>query len=80
LLLATAVALTAMLGQYPFVDAWLTAKLAGLLAYIGLGIVALRVGRSRPVRVACWLGALATAGYIVSVAMTKDPRGFLAWL
>ncbi len=57
---------------------WLAAKIAGLLAYIALGVVALRPGRSRAVRAAAWVAALVVVGWIVSVAVTKSPLGFLA--
>ncbi len=77
-LLASALWLCWLLGQYPFVQPWLTAKVVGLLFYIGLGAVALRRARSRPVRLAAFVGALAAAAYIVSVAMSRDPLGFLA--
>lgn len=80
LLLASALALAFMLDQYPFSDAWLTAKILGLLAYIGLGTVALKRGRTRFQRVAAWLGALLVFLYIVSVAVTKQPAGFLSLL
>ena len=76
LLLASALWLAWRLGQYPFVDAWLTAKVLGLLAYIGFGTLALRRGRTRAVRVA----ALAAALYVVAVALTRDVRGPLVWL
>lgn len=76
-LLASAIGLAWMAGQYPFVHAWLTAKVLGLLAYIGLGSVALRPGRPRAVRLAAWLAALAVFSYIVSVALTKNPLGWL---
>jgi uncharacterized membrane protein SirB2 len=78
LLLASAVALTLMLHQYPLTDAWLSAKVVGLLVYIGLGLVALRFGRTRGVRAAAWIGALAVFLYIVSVALRHDPLGFFA--
>ena len=80
LLLAAAIGLSVELRQYPFVDGWLTAKVIGLLAYILFGMFALRRGRSKRVRAGFWLAALASFGYIVSVALTKDPRGFLSWL
>jgi len=80
LLLASALWLAWLLGQYPFVDAWLTAKVLGLLAYIGFGVVALRRGRTRGVRIAALAGALAAAGYVVAVALTRDARGPLVWL
>lgn len=80
-LLASAIWLAFLTGQYPFAESWLTAKLLALLAYIGLGSIALRRGsRSRASRAAAFAAALATAGYIVSVALTHDPRGALVWL
>jgi len=77
-LLASAIALAWMLGITPFAAPWLMAKVIGLLAYIGLGVVALRPSNSRRVRAVAWVAALATAGWIVSVAITKNPAGFLA--
>lgn len=78
LLLASATGLALTLHQYPFVHAWLTAKVTGLLAYIVLGSYALRRARTRALRIACWLAALAVFGYIVSVAHAHDPRGVFA--
>ena len=80
LLLLSGVWLAWALGQVPFVHGWITAKVLALLAYIALGSVALRRGRPKTVRAAAFVAALATAGYIVSVALTRDPRGPLAWL
>ena len=80
LLLASAVTLAVLSGQYPFVQAWLTAKVLGLLTYIGLGTVALKRGRSRRVRLAAWLAALTVFSYVVSVALTKDSAGFFGLL
>ena len=77
LLLGSAVALALASGQYPFVAPWLTAKFLGLLAYIGLGTIALRRGRTRTTRGVALVAALAVFAYIVSVALTRDPRGFL---
>jgi len=81
LLLASALWVAWLSGQYPFVQGWLTAKVLALVAYIGLGSVALARGtRSRQVRAYAFVAALATVGYIVSVALTRDPRGALVWL
>lgn len=81
LLLSAAIGMAAMLGQYPFVNSpWLSAKVLGLLAYILLGVGAIRPLFGKPVRCGFWLAAMASFGYIVSVALTKDPRGFLLWL
>jgi uncharacterized membrane protein SirB2 len=78
ILLVSAVALAWTLRVSPLTHAWLAAKLVGLLAYVGLGLVALRFGRTRAVRATAWAGALLAFAYIVSVALTKDPRGWMA--
>jgi uncharacterized membrane protein SirB2 len=72
-LLASAVWLAWFLGQVPFVDSWITAKVLALLAYIALGTIALRRGRARRVRAAAFAGALAAAAYIFAVALTRSP-------
>jgi uncharacterized membrane protein SirB2 len=77
-LLLSALALAWMLRVTPGNAPWLLAKIIGLLVYIGLGIVALRPSLGAPVRAGAWMAALATAGWIVSVAITKDPLGLLA--
>jgi uncharacterized membrane protein SirB2 len=57
---------------------WLAAKVIALLVYIVLGTVALRRGRSRWIRGAALIAAMATFGYIVTVALTKSPLGIFA--
>ena len=79
-LLASAVWLAWALAQVPFVHGWITAKVFALLAYIVLGAIALRRGRTKKIRAAAFAAALVTASYIVSVALTRNPRGALAWL
>ena len=59
---------------------WLWAKVIALCAYIALGTVALKRGRTRRARIVAFAAALATFGYIVSVAVTKSPLGALARL
>ena len=76
-LLASALVLAWMLRLNPLFTPWLAAKIVALLAYIGLGMVALNPQRSTGVRAAAWVAALASFGYIVSVALTKNPLGFL---
>jgi uncharacterized membrane protein SirB2 len=78
LLLAAALTLTVLIGQYPFVDAWLTAKVFGLIAYIILGALALQAGRPAWLRVGAGLAAIIVFGWIVSVALIKNPLGLLA--
>ena len=77
-LLASAVGLAYLLQLSPLATPWLLAKVAGLCVYVGLGSVALRFGRTRSTRIAAWLASLLVFGYIVSVAISKDPRGPLA--
>jgi len=77
-LLASALTLAWMLRLTPGNAPWIAAKIVGLVVYVVLGVLALRPGRPRGQRCAAWLAALATVGWIVSVAITKDPRGFLA--
>jgi len=72
ILLASALLLAWQLGQYPFVDGWLTAKVFALLVYIVLGSIALKRGRTRGIRTTAWLLALATFTYIVAVAVTRQ--------
>jgi uncharacterized membrane protein SirB2 len=78
LLLASAIALSWQSGQYPFAQSWLTAKLLALVAYIVLGTVALKRGRSKNVRTVAFYLALFVVLYIVSVAVTRDPAGFFS--
>jgi uncharacterized membrane protein SirB2 len=79
-LLGSAAWLAWFLQQYPLVHGWLTAKVVGLLAYIGFGMVALKRGRTLRTRAVFFVLAIAAAAYVVSVALTRDPRGPLAWL
>jgi uncharacterized membrane protein SirB2 len=72
-LLASAAWLSWFVAQYPFVHGWLTAKVLALAAYVVLGSVALRRGRTRGARAAALAGALAVAAYIVAVALARDP-------
>lgn len=75
-LLASAIALAIMLHQYPLANGWLTAKVAGLLVYIGLGTIALKRGKTRRARIAAWLAAQAVFFYVVAVAITRSPLPF----
>ena len=76
-LLLSAVGLVVHIRQYPFGSAWLTAKVVALLFYIGLGMVALRFGRTLAIRTSAWVLALVVFAYIVSVAVTRSPLVFI---
>lgn len=55
-------------------QSWLIAKMAGLLCYIGFGVVALR-GRGQMRHIGI-VGALLSAAYIFAVAFSRDPMPF----
>lgn len=78
LLLVSAIALAIQVEQYPFVHGWVTAKVLALIAYIGLGSIGLKRGRTRTARLTAGIAALATFGYIVAVAVTRSPSLGLA--
>ena len=70
-LLASAIWLAVILGQYPLQQPWLTAKVVGLVVYIGFGTVALK-------RKKLWafVLALVAVSYIIAVAVTRNPFVF----
>jgi uncharacterized membrane protein SirB2 len=72
-LLASAVTLAVLIRQYPFEAAWITAKVLGLVAYIVLGMIALKRGKTLRARLSALLAAQAVFFYIVAVAITKSP-------
>jgi uncharacterized membrane protein SirB2 len=80
LLLGSAISLAGILHQFPFVSSWLTVKLLLLVVYILLGIFALRRGRTRLTRQVCFVAALSVYAFIISIAMTHDPRGLFVFL
>jgi uncharacterized membrane protein SirB2 len=79
-LLLSALGLAWTLRAHPLATPWLAAKIAGLVAYVALGVLALRPGRPLAVRMAAYLAALAVVGWIVSVAITKNALGAFASL
>jgi uncharacterized membrane protein SirB2 len=56
----------------PLEQPWLIAKIIGLLAYIGLGVVALKTGKTKTSRVIALVAALGVFAYIMAVAITKQ--------
>ncbi|HTJ55537.1 MAG TPA: SirB2 family protein [Nitrosospira sp.] len=73
ILLMSAITLAVQIQQDPINDSWLSAKVAGLLIYIGLGMTALRFAKTRKMRISAWIAAQAAFLYIVLVALTKNP-------
>jgi uncharacterized membrane protein SirB2 len=78
LLLASGIALAVLMQQYPLVHGWLTAKLFALIAYIVLGTLALKRGKTKAQRVTAWIAALLVFGYMLAVARAHDPLPFFS--
>ncbi len=72
LLLTAAIALLLVGSLNPLEQPWIMAKIIGLLAYIGLGTVALKRGKTKAIRVKAMIAALGVFAYIVAVALTKQ--------
>lgn len=77
-LLVSGIALAWTLSLSPLEHGWLAAKIVALLAYIVLGTIALKRGRTRGQRIAAWIAALVVLGYIIAVAHAHNPLPFAA--
>jgi uncharacterized membrane protein SirB2 len=77
-LLVSGFLLAVQIGQYPLVDAWLTAKLLALVLYIVLGLMVFRFARSRTQQIGYWLAAIAMLIYIIGVAIRHNPMSWLS--
>lgn len=77
-LIVSAIALAWMLRLTPSNAPWIAAKIVGLVVYIAIGLIALRFGRTRATRATAWVLAMLTFLWIVSVAISKNPRGVFA--
>lgn len=73
ILLTSAVALAMTIQQNPLEHSWLTAKVIGLLLYIALGMMAMRLGKTQQTKIIAWIAAQCVFIYIVLVALTKSP-------
>lgn len=73
LLLASAIALAFRAGVSPLASPWLGAKIGALAAYIVLGSIALKYGRTRASRLAAFVAAIGCYAYIAATAVTKNP-------
>lgn len=79
-LLTAALMLMTIVGQFPFVDAWLTIKVLALVGYIALGSYALKRAQSPRNRLAFSAAAIVVFLFIVSVARTHNPWGVFSLL
>jgi uncharacterized membrane protein SirB2 len=76
-LLLFAVLLMITIKQYPFFDTWLTAKLIALLAYIAVGSIAIKRGKTAVIRLWASIIAVLIFTYIIGAAKTHHA---LSWL
>lgn len=77
-LLAAALGMVWVGGRQIFGEAWLTAKVICLLAYIVCGALALRRARSDAAKRFFLVLALVFLANIVTIALTRDPWGLAA--
>ncbi len=77
-LLALGVTLMVMLSLWPHQHPWLAAKLIALLAYIGLGTVAIKRGRTPRARAITALAAVLTFAYMLGAAIRHSALSWLA--
>ena len=80
-LLTAALMLLTILPWAMFANGWLLAKLGMIVAYVVLGVFALRRGRTRRARAICYVAALLAFAAIYGIARAHHPLGWLArWL
>lgn len=75
-LLVSGVGVSVLLGFTPGNQPWILAKLIALIVFIALGIVTFKASNITIGKVS-WILALGVYAYIISVAMTKSPLGFI---
>ena len=80
LFLLSGLAMLWLLHLNPFMQPWLLAKFAGLVAYVLLGAVALRRGPTKQVRTIAFVAAVSSFAYIVGVALAKSPLSWIRYL
>lgn len=72
LLIVSAGTLCILLQQYPLVDAWVTEKLLGLIMYVFMVTLALKLAQNNFMRVIGFVGALSWIAFAGAVAMSKQ--------
>lgn len=76
--LLSGLALLAFLDGTPLTQAWMQFKIAGLVAYIVLGMLALRRGKTLRIRATAFAAAIAVFAYTYGVAVSKSPASWFA--
>lgn len=73
-LLISAIVLVVLIGGLPV---WVQVKIVALFVYIFLGVLAFRLAKGYGARVLSFFLALTVFAFILSVAISKNPKGFL---
>lgn len=71
-LLVSAIFLAIQAGISPLEQTWLAAKIILLILYIFLGLVTLRIAKTRQSRILAFVAAVVIFGYIVAIAESKS--------
>lgn len=74
-LLTAALMLLTILPWAVFSNGWLLVKVTLVVVYVALAVLALRRGRTRRQRAACYALALLVFGFIYSIARAHHPLG-----
>ena len=74
-LLIFGIALAVTLSISPLTNGWLMAKIIGLIAYVGFGVMAMRA-KTRGLKIVGFVLAILTVGYIFAVAYSKQVMPF----
>lgn len=80
ILLTSATMLFSMLPGAMFANGWLTVKLALVVVYVILGVLAMREKRTHRQRAFFYVAALATFAFIYGIARMHNPAGWLLLL
>ncbi|HEY1139881.1 MAG TPA: SirB2 family protein [Lysobacter sp.] len=78
-LLTAALMLLTILPGAMFANGWLTVKLLLVVAYIGLGMYALKRAKTPHARILCYVAALVVYLSIYATARTHNPMGALTY-
>lgn len=78
LFLASGISLIVVMHLQVMQNSWLLVKIAALIAYIVLGTIALKRGRTMNVRLLAFAAAFVTFTYIVGVALNKSALSWIA--
>lgn len=62
-------------GTHP---AFITVKIVGLIVYIALGLVALKLGKTKAIRLAAFIAALSVYAYLIGVGITMRVIPFIS--